>query len=233
MLERAKNMGRPLVAILTSARIALFLRKRPDAEARLDFLLAFKGRADCSVRILQARSEILALCDLLEADPPHALLEIGTAGGGTLFLFAGVSADDAVLISVDLPPPAGYRRHRERIYRAFARGRQQIHLVRADSHDSSTVAKVQEKLAGRPLDFLFIDGNHTGTSPERDYALYAPLVRPGGIIAFHDIVPGEYAGRVPEYWQSLKANVDADVTEFVQNPELENFGIGVLRSRAG
>lgn len=227
------NAVRPLYALLASFRIAFFLRKRPDTATRLAFLLAFKGHLDCAIRILQADTEIVALCDLLAADPPRSMLEIGTAGGGTLFLFAGVSADDAVLISVDLPPPAGYRRHRERIYRAFARGRQQIHLVRADSHDSSTVAKVQEKLAGRPLDFLFIDGNHTGTSPERDYALYAPLVRHGGIIAFHDIVPGEYAGRVPEYWQSLKANVDADVTEFVQNPELENFGIGVLRSRAG
>ena len=34
---------------------------------------------------------------------PRFLLEIGTARGGTLFLFTRVSSSDALIISVDLP----------------------------------------------------------------------------------------------------------------------------------
>jgi len=39
-------------------------------------------------------------------------------------------------------------------------------------------------------DFLFIDGDHTYEGVEGDFEMYSPLVRRGGIIAFHDIVPG-------------------------------------------
>ena len=40
--------------------------------------------------------------------------------------------------------------------------------------------------SGPDDDFLFIDGDHTGVG--RDYEMYRDLVRPGGLIAFHDIV---------------------------------------------
>jgi len=43
-------------------------------------------------------------------------------------------------------------------------------------------------LNGEPLDFLFIDGDHTYEGVKRDFEMYSPLVRNGGIIAFHDIV---------------------------------------------
>lgn len=37
-----------------------------------------------------------------------------------------------------------------------------------------------------PYDFLFIDAGHKIEDIRQDYADYAPMVRPGGIIAFHD-----------------------------------------------
>ncbi len=36
------------------------------------------------------------------------------------------------------------------------------------------------------VDFLFIDGDHKEASVESDYANYEPLVKTGGIVAFHD-----------------------------------------------
>ena len=72
-----------------------------------------------------------------------------------------------------------------------------------------------------------------------DFANYAPLVRPGGIIAFHDIVPDHksrygfetesYTGDVPQYWQTLKAEHRGTVDEFVEDPNQDGFGIGVIR----
>ena len=43
---------------------------------------------------------------------------------------------------------------------------------------------------GKPLDFLFIDGDHAFKGVKSDFQLYSELVRPGGLIAFHDIIPG-------------------------------------------
>ena len=44
-----------------------------------------------------------------------------------------------------------------------------------------------------PIDFLFIDGNHDYEAVLQDYEQWSPKVRPGGVIAFHDVVFGENA----------------------------------------
>mgnify|MGYP001772940465 CR=1 FL=1 len=68
---------------------------------------------------------------------PKTILEIGTARGGTLFLFAQVADPEATIISIDLLEVfgGGYPLWRIPIYKAFAKGRQRIYLVRSDSHD--------------------------------------------------------------------------------------------------
>jgi predicted O-methyltransferase YrrM len=40
-----------------------------------------------------------------------------------------------------------------------------------------------------PLDFLFLDGNHTEPVAQHDYAAFAPHLRPGGLLAVHDVFP--------------------------------------------
>lgn len=70
--------------------------------------------------------------------------------------------------------------------------------------------------------------------------MYAPLVRPGGLIAFHDIVPDfksgysittdAYVGEVPALWRQLKQE-GHKTWEFVLAPEQDGFGIGVLEWR--
>ena len=42
-----------------------------------------------------------------------------------------------------------------------------------------------------PIDLLFIDGNHDYEAVLQDYEQWSPLVKPGGMIAFHDVVLGE------------------------------------------
>lgn len=55
----------------------------------------------------------------------------------------------------------------------------------ADSHDPKTIEILRDKLAGRSIDLLFIDGEHDYKSVECDYRFYAPLVK--HLIALHDI----------------------------------------------
>ena len=71
------------------------------------------------------------------------------------------------------------------------------------SHDPATVHKAYQHLAGG-IDLLFIDGDHGYASVLTDWLLYSPLVRPGGVVAFHDValtVKGHYG--VPEFLERL------------------------------
>ena len=57
--------------------------------------------------------------------------------------------------------------------------------ILGDSAAPETIAKVKEMLAGRPVDILFIDGNHEYEGVKKDYEIYGPMTR--HLIAFHDI----------------------------------------------
>lgn len=181
----------------------------------------------------QVTSEILQLLNLLKRDPPRTVLEIGTYRGGTFFLFSRVAAPDALLVSLDLPPNSsrfGYPSWRSGLFKSFARDRQKVELVLADSHQPETVRQIQQVLGGRELDFLFIDGDHSYDGVKADFTMYAPLVRKGGWIAFHDIVPRriDTPNEVPRFWQELKGT--RAVTEFVADWNQDGFGIGVLQN---
>jgi cephalosporin hydroxylase len=135
---------------------------------------------------------------------PKVVLEIGTANGGTLFLFTRVASQMPIIISIDLPGGrfgGGYPKYKTYLYKQFAKqGR--IYLLRRDSHDPKTLEEVKSILDGQKVDFLFIDGDHSYNSVKQDFEMYSPLVKEGGIIAFHDIVagPSENVGGVPEFY---------------------------------
>ena len=69
-------------------------------EGYLDLILAAAGGL---YGPLQIRSEILGMVHVVSKNPPRRMMEIGTANGGTLFLLARAAAEDAQLISLDLP----------------------------------------------------------------------------------------------------------------------------------
>ena len=197
-----------------------------DAALRLTFDFWY-----CGVRIrpAQVRSEIAQFLGVISSHPPQVVLEVGTANGGSFFLLSRVASSEALLVSVDLPGGTfggGYPSWRVPLYKSFARGNQRIRLLRADSHDPETVRQVLELLEGRPVDLLFIDGDHTYSGVKADLEMYSPLVRVGGLIGFHDIVPGPEAdvGGVPRLWEEIKARVQTN--EIVEDWHQGGYGIG-------
>jgi hypothetical protein len=60
----------------------------------------------------------------------------------------------------------------------------------------------------RPIDLLFVDGDHTEEGVRGDIATWAPRVKPGGVIAFHD-----YGNAHLPWCAGVKAAVDALVTD--------------------
>jgi len=184
-----------------------------------------------SIRPAQVEEEITELLRLFAKHKPKFLLEIGTAKGGTLFLLARVSRPDAVIISIDLPGGrfgGGYPEWRKMFYKSFAIHRQRHHLIREDSHALATLNMVKKILQRHKLDFLFIDGDHTYNGVKKDFKMYSGLVQKGGIIAFHDIVPGppENVGGVPRFWNEIKHNLSH--IELVRDWKQEGCGIGLV-----
>src|SRR6266852_5091273 len=185
---------------------------------------------DRPVLMGQVRSEVLELGNLLKGFAPRRSLEIGTNYGGTLFLLCAVSPPQARIISVDLPSGAfggGYPRRKIPIFRRFPRFGQQLHLIRANSHFAETKEQVLRVLQGERLDYLFIDADHSYEGVLRDFQMYAPLVRSGGMVAFHDIVTHKQGTpcEVEGFWNEIKQKYQH--REFVEHPNPGTVPIAV------
>lgn len=94
------------------------------------------------------------------------------------------------------------------------------------SHDPATVHKAHQHFAGG-VDLLFIDGDHQYASVLTDWLLYSPLVRPGGLVAFHDValtVEGHYG--VPEFVEKLaRGAIDGQPRQMQKVLHTKNLGI--------
>jgi predicted O-methyltransferase YrrM len=210
------------------------LRRQRDRARSIDDLVdladRFRFGEAIFIKPLQIHSEIVALLGIVRQLRPRRLLEIGTASGGTLFLFAAVVPTGGRLVSVDSEP---FRYHpcnstRLRFYRRFARRNQTIRVLTANTHDIATVAKVKQELGGQ-VDFLFIDGDHSYEGVSRDAELYLPLLRPGGIAAFHDICPDPVqATGVADWWRGFSRS--HAVEEIIEDRNQVGYGIGIWRN---
>lgn len=178
---------------------------------------------------VQMEEEIERLAMDVRELTPRRVLEIGTAKGGTLYLWTCLATPDATIVSVDLPAGkygGGYSPQRAAIYKRFALPQQKVHLLRADSHAPGTRDRVVDLFAGEPVDFLFLDGDHSYEGVKQDWHYFAPLVRPGGLIAFHDIAMNYEETRVKQLWDEIKPLHEH--WEYAFHAK-SIFGIGVIR----
>jgi cephalosporin hydroxylase len=201
-----------------------------DIYNALDFAFSFQVFG-VSIKPLQVKYEIAKLLEIVAELKPKVVLEIGTARGGTLFLFTRVADPEAKIISIDLPGGSfggGYPKWKIPIYESFSKEKQKIYLIRKDSHDHQTLKEVERILGGEKVDFLFIDGDHTYEGVKRDFEMYSPLMRKGGIIAFHDICPhpSETECEVNRFWNEIKHGYK--YMEIVEDWSQKWAGIGVL-----
>jgi hypothetical protein len=166
-------------------------------------------------RIGQIRDEIRDFLEFMQSREPRVVGEIGMQFGGNTFLFLQVLSKIELMVEVDLQlnyPAAAKLKY-------LSSPHTRMHFISGNSHFSETLAKVSRCLAGRKLDLLFIDGDHS-------------------YIAFHDIVPDYatrygrpqansfYAGDVYLLWQELKNKYP--YFEFINDPNQNGFGIGVI-----
>ena len=196
----------------------------------VDFAFSFQVFG-ISIRPIQVKYEITKLLEIVTELKPRVVLEIGTAGGGTLFLFTKATDPEAKIISIDLPGGpfgGGYPEWKIHLYKSFSKGKQKIYLIRRDSHNPQTLEEVKKILSGEKVDFLFIDGDHTYEGVKKDFEMYSPLMREGGIVAFHDICPHppETRCEVSKFWNEIRHKYRH--REIVSDWNQKWAGIGVL-----
>ncbi|MCC7447847.1 MAG: class I SAM-dependent methyltransferase [Anaerolineae bacterium] len=212
---------------------ARFARVRTLADV-VDLIFAYVGGGFYrNLKPNQDRMEIGTLAERVSAIQPKVIVEIGTRDGGTLLLWTQASQALELLVSIDLPGGihgGGYPVQRAKLYRLFTANQPQcqLELLRVDSQTEATRARLIELLQTRPIDFLFIDGDHRYPGVRRDYELYANLVRPGGLIAFHDIRPNPHADSIQVFrlWDEIKATEQTE--EIIHEPYQGRYGIGLL-----
>ena len=153
---------------------------------------------------------------LMDLDPLEVIVEVGSDAGGTLWAWQQLGAR---VIGVDLPG-AGFNS-------GLAINDHGCEIIYGDSHDPLTRQALLGVLKGRPVDMLFIDGDHTYSGVKADYDMYSPLVRAGGIVALHDICDHPHVPqcKVKAFWDSL----DTSGKEEIVTEPATWMGIGVIR----
>ena len=187
--------------------------------------------ANAEIGIVQKPEEIRGLFELVRAERPRVVLEIGLNFGGTFFLWSRAAAPDAHLLAIDTKPVGrlGMWSPFSLVRRAFAVDSQRVTLLMdSDSHSETTRQRIAALLDGRAVDFLFIHGDHSCEGVWQDFKTYSPFVAPGGLIAFADISqnPAERTKGVAQFWREF--TVEHETEERVVNDE-PGFGIGVYR----
>ncbi|MCD9189223.1 MAG: class I SAM-dependent methyltransferase [Pyrinomonadaceae bacterium] len=190
----------------------------------------------------QKISELTDLVSLVQKEKLNTIVEIGTDRGGTFWLWCQLAEKDALIVSIDLPGGdygEGYSAEDAERFKTWGKPGQQLEFLLKDSHAEETKDLLRSILGSREIDLLFIDGDHRYEGVTQDFNMYAPLVKEGGFVVFHDIV--ETLPRLNchshRFWNEVKQNyrhlefidIDDDLAFRVDN-DLEGpwGGIGVL-----
>ena len=164
------------------------------------------------------------------------VIEIGSLYGWTLQHFIHYSQRGSTVLAIDLPVrnfvgPHDWRvekqeKNYKKVWPQWAKANKtKLFLIPAASQNQETFKKTKEIFNNEEIDFLFIDGDHTYNGVKKDYEMYGPLVRKGGIIAFHDIGKNEEGG-VNILWNEIKQRYNI-YKEFLFEQNSEK-GIGIV-----
>lgn len=223
--ELSRTLRIPFNRYFAFRRLRKYHGAHRSIEETVDWAMNFGRYGYFTIHTLQKRSEIIALAKAVAALQPKIILEIGTARAGTLLVWASIATDK--VITCDLVHRSAQRPLLEALPPPGSNC--QVKLLTGNSHEAQFKQRVAQELAGQKVDFLFIDGDHTATGVAQDYNDYKEFVRPGGIIAFHDILESQpYPdNQVYHFWKQVKPG--AVTEEFVNDAGQCGFGIGIIR----
>ena len=169
----------------------------------------FQTRWDTFMRrivnyIGQDQWEMGTVYGLLSDLRPRVFVEIGVEFGGSFYVYAGLCAPGATVVSIDL----GNRKKSKR------RVRQTVRLLRSEGFDArriwgdsqcpETLEKLTSALAGRKIDLLHIDGDHSVPGFYLDWVDYTALMARGGAVIVGDVFCRQGKMEVFRLWPGLR-----------------------------
>jgi cephalosporin hydroxylase len=167
-------------------------------------------------KIQQKEAEFVRLLEILKTASVSSIMEIGCYDGGTTVAFSHMANK---LFTIDL---------QRRFNNSIVNPSTDFYFIEGDSHNPDVIEKVGELII-EPVDFLFIDGDHTAEGCLFDFLTFKGLVKSDGIIAFHDIVDSPMHRSlnctVADTWNKLKDEYTHE--EIITDP-LEWGGIGLI-----
>jgi predicted O-methyltransferase YrrM len=224
-------MGLKHWPVIRDARFALkcgrYLRgaqkRRPDLNWREFRRIAAHFRDD-DMGSLAERGYLFQLANDL---PQNArVVEIGSwTGASTCFIAAGLRGSTPAIMAVDnfqglstCPEDVvWYQRYfkkegRESTLPVFQRNVNALEFSRRISPVvSDSLAFARQMAAGdSQADFVFVDGDHSYAACAADIAAWTPLVKSGGIIAFHDFGSRAH-GVTRAIFEAIKAGKFAEI----------------------
>lgn len=169
-----------------------------------------------SSKASQGAEEMFWLLNKVAKVKPKVILEIGVHLGHSLKAWQD-AFEPELLIGID-------NERNETLDKYLDDAELICSFVEGDSTDPQTLTEVKELLGGKAVDFLFIDGDHTYDTAMADYKNYSPLVRKGGVIAFHDAAIKDHP--LVDVHKVLEAIKDPNHEPVVYH--MDANGIGVL-----
>lgn len=158
-------------------------------------------------------------------DRPPLVLEIGVRHGvTTMGLLHAMRETGGKLISLDIDPDTS-EATRQRIESVGLDRWWELHVIHSGEFAEQCPT---------PLDFVWIDGDHRYEGVKMDVELYAPKVRVGGMMAFHDYF-SDPACALPPLEGPYRSEVSIAVEELRASGQWEvftypwSFGLTVAR----
>jgi len=184
-----------------------------------------------SRRCQQSARELARVMQLVYAQQPKILMELGSFRGWHLWALSRMLLEPAQLISIDplIGLPEGEHHVWEDGEVAERVKPHDLQWFRADSTKQQTLDDLTKFLDGRKIDFLFIDGNHEYDYVKSDFNMYKHLV--SGFLLFHDVGsrPAESSGiHVRKFWQDEILPEYPNAFEILDSNYRDSYGIGVL-----
>jgi cephalosporin hydroxylase len=136
--------------------------------------------------IQQIKEEIKEFIKVLLKRKPKIILEIGLGYYGSTHFLWRLLANHVATIEKNHERILAFGRNTREYYRKWILNDGRSSFFFGYSYEPSVVKRVYDTLKNG-VDVLFIDGDHTYKGVMTDWLLYEPLVKSGGIVAFHDL----------------------------------------------
>jgi len=161
----------------------------------------------------------LVLYSLALANRAQVIVETGVnnGAGATLWLAFAATANGGAYHGVDIDKDA--------VARAQAALVASIPNARYTFYKGNALDILPAHFQPDTIDLIFVDDDHHKAQVEQEIETFLPLVRPGGLMCFHDVLGVHEA----DVWEPLKARGGMRLVTHAHLPNKPFGGLGILQ----